>query len=302
MIHKVMPTWFHIILLLLTCIPYGLSGPISESSKPVAKPVGCLPWADIWHEVIYFQTDNDPEIEFAIRTSYTEYYPKALESALRLSGFDIQWGSKCGWNKTSSVKVKSWLEVGHHRGDIYWKYRDLHWISSKNATEPSHWIAESPTHIPPRTGVQPHAKTLEEIRHILEHNEPVADVYIKVTTVLAWLTGILGFLCIMIFLICRIENNARSKNLKNSNDIELQKIKGKLGPKPASIPKPTERVALPRGQVSHVLETGTSGQSTPPPQYSAENPRRHGNDSSSASARLKERYGVAAGRNDRIGD
>ncbi|KAF1915714.1 hypothetical protein BDU57DRAFT_281176 [Ampelomyces quisqualis] len=298
-----MLTWFYILFLFLVCFSYGLATPISHSSEPISKRVGCLTWPGLWRTLIQFQTDSDPEIEFAIKTGYTMYYPKALKSDLRLSGFRLQESSaECGWQKATSVRVNSWAVPGHHRGDIYWKYRDLHRLSSRDASRSSHGLAESPTHVPPQTGVQPLPNTLETITRILEDNEPAADVFLVTTICLGYLSGFLGLFLILISVIRRFETKPKTKKRQASESIELHTINVERHVQPAPAPKPAYRVACPRGQLSRVLEPRASGQSSPPPQYSVDNPWRRGNDRSSASARLKERYGLAAGRNDRIGD
>jgi hypothetical protein len=109
-----------IIFLLLTYLPHTLSTPATDSSKSTDTRTGCLNSRNLFNTLIFFRTDSDPEVDFAIKTSYTAYYPKAIKSDLRLSGFQILDSfNACNWQKSMSVRARSLGEVGRHRGDVY---------------------------------------------------------------------------------------------------------------------------------------------------------------------------------------
>jgi hypothetical protein len=100
------------IYLLLSILPYSsLAAPDYSQDKRT----GCFKSDSVSH-FIPTRTKNASEFDFAIRTSYTTYYPEALKMALTLDGF--QWYTlgayeQCGWQKARSV------DQGGHRGDVY---------------------------------------------------------------------------------------------------------------------------------------------------------------------------------------
>jgi hypothetical protein len=110
------------ILLLFAYIPGALSTSQSHPTEQPDKRTGCHKSINSRHAFIFFRTDKEPDFDFGIMTDYITYYPKALESALKLNYFrphHLSSQDECGWQQARSVRSTSWGEVGGHRGDIY---------------------------------------------------------------------------------------------------------------------------------------------------------------------------------------
>jgi hypothetical protein len=101
-----------LILFLFSALPY-----LSHAAPDISpdKRTGCFKSDSVSHFILA-HTKNASDFDFAIRTGYTAYYPKALEMALALDGFQsytLSAYEQCGWQKTRSVNK------GGHRGDVY---------------------------------------------------------------------------------------------------------------------------------------------------------------------------------------
>src|SRR5690242_19505748 len=80
---------------------------------------------------ITFHVNTEPAFQLAIDTAHHTYYPKLLRNALRANDFHmthVPRDQKCGWQKARSVRARQFIEIGRHRGDIFWRYSDLRWI------------------------------------------------------------------------------------------------------------------------------------------------------------------------------
>lgn len=280
MLSKAMPLTI-LIFLLLTCLPYTLA---ANPNKLIEPHTSCLNPRNLFSTLVYFRIDSDPDLDFAIKTSYTAYYPKALKTDLKLHGFEILERSHgCGWTKSLSVYAKTSGEVGRHRGDVYWKYRDPDAVQPKKQ---SRFIAAAQVPIIPRATVQPQKATLNKIKRILQDNEPAADVYVLTTICLAYLSGFLALTCLLIVVVPRLLRRSRKPE---DSDIELVTIKADTDAELVSALRPTPTVAvLPRpGRACE------EGHVTPPPQYSVYREDRCARGSSGVT-RLKEAYGLVS--------
>jgi hypothetical protein len=281
MLPKAMPLTI-IIFLLLTCLPCRLA---TNPNKLTEPHTSCLNPRNLFNTLVYFRIDSDPDLDFAIKTSYTAYYPKVLKIDLKLHGFEVLERSHgCGWQKSMSVNARTSGEVGRHRGDVYWKYRDPHAVQPKKQP---HFIAATQVPIISRTPVQPRKATLNKIKRILQDNEPAADVYVLTTICLAYLSGFLALSCLLIVTIPRLLRRSRQPE---DSDIELVAIKADTDADLVSaLRRPTATVAvLPR-----TCEENARGHDTPPPQYSVFREDRCVRGSSGV-ARLKEAYGLVS--------
>jgi hypothetical protein len=311
------------ILLLASSITLALSAPQSRSNMLVAKPTECQQSVTFFHKFFVIATNDETEFHFALRTPYTVYYPDALDKALRLEGFQTKVLAdfdSCGWQKTRSVKSKSWSLPGPRRGDVYWKYRDLHWVKSKDPKVASHWNATSPDHIPPRKGAMPKEETLDIIERVLKDNEPAADVYCLSTICLSYLSAFLGMMVIAHLLgryfsrwaaktapeytegieLAVIKANSFSKQSLASASIDtlatvqrsdesarVSEPSGQSTPLPVYSPNGTPQ----NGQINHAREPQDCRESTPPPGYSPARIAQNICDGNAVS-RLKEAYGI----------
>jgi hypothetical protein len=222
------------ILLFLTFLPYAFGTPQPNLTRQAGKRTGCHKSVSPRYTFLFFRTDNEPDFDFAIMTEYTTYYPKALESALRLDYFRplvLSTRNECGWKKAKSVHSRSWGEVGGHRGDIYWKYSDLHWVSPNNSRHGAHWIAASADHVPPHTGATPRNETLVRITRILKSNEPAADVYQLATICLGYFCGLLGMLSILLIVRLWVDAISKADGVGDPEAIELATIEGESAAK-----------------------------------------------------------------------
>jgi hypothetical protein len=265
------------ILLFLTYLPYALSTPQSNLAQQAGKRTGCHKSISPRYTFLFFRTDTEPDFDFAIKTGYTTYYPKALESSLRLDYFRphvLSTRNECGWKKAKSVHSRSWGEVGGHRGDIFWKYSDLHWVSSNNSRRDAHWIAASADHVPPHTGATPRNETLVRITRILKSNEPAADVYQLATICLGYFCGLLGMLSILLFARLWVDSISKSDGAVGPEDIELATIEGESTVKSEAASEANATVGAPQSPSNTHREPNARGQRTPPPQYSFDGPHR----------------------------
>jgi hypothetical protein len=259
------------ILLLVSSITLALSVSHPKSNKPVAKPTGCQKSDSPFYEFLVVTVEDDMEFTFAIRTPYTNYYPDTLDKALRLDGFQTEnlrtWDA-CGWNKAKTVRSNDWTLPGPPRGDVYWKYRDLHWIESKDPKVASDWTANSPDHKPPRIGAMPTEQTLERIAYVLEDNEPAADVYFVATLCLSYLSALLGMIVLMHILARYATPRRKAAAQKDPEGIELAVIKVNSLNKPWPSSASADTLATVRRSDESARVSNASGQSTPLPVYS----------------------------------
>jgi hypothetical protein len=265
------------ILLFLTYLPYAFSTPQSNLTRQAGKCTGCHKSISPAHTFLFFRTDNEPDFDFAIKTEYTTYYPKALESALRLDYFRpliLSTRNECGWKKAKSVHSRSWGEAGRHRGDVYWKYSDLHWVSPNNSGRDAHWIAASADHVPPRTSIEPKNDTLGRISRILTSNEPAADVYQLATICLGYFCGLLCMLCILLFVRLWVDAISKADGAGDPEAIELATIAGESAAKTETASEANSAVEVPQNPGNTHRGWNTQGLRTPPPQYSFDGPHR----------------------------
>jgi beta-lactamase regulating signal transducer with metallopeptidase domain len=143
-------------------------------------------------------------------------------------------------------------------------------VQSKRLKNSSHCIAASQHPIMPRTSIVPRKATFNKIKRILEDNEPAADVYVLATICLAYLSGFLALLCIMLIAIPQLLRRSKKSEVpQNVDDIELVAIKADDDADLVeALRRPTATVAtLPR--LSRTCEGNNSGNTTPPPLYAA---------------------------------
>jgi len=263
------------LLSILTYLTFALGAPPPPTKQPDRRD-GCHESYNLNHAFVFFHTPDDPGFDFGIKTHHKQFYPKALESALRLDFFSIgalAGRDECGWQKAKSVYSPVWA-VGGRRGDIYWKYSDLHWVEVLSDTKTSHWAAASPDHKPPLIGVLPHNDSLTRISRILEDNEPAADVYQLSTICLGYTCGFLGIIVFLLLVRQSVDSESRSKSHDDTEDIELQMIKPNSIAKLPSASDTPSTVAVPRDARISTHEHNGSGQSDPPPRYSTRASRR----------------------------
>jgi hypothetical protein len=101
-----------LILFLLSALPYFSHAAPDDSPD---KRSGCFKSNSVSH-FMPSRIQSEPDYDFAIRTSYTAYYPKALQMALTVDDFKVYTLSayeQCGWQKARSANK------GGHRGDVY---------------------------------------------------------------------------------------------------------------------------------------------------------------------------------------
>lgn len=259
------------ILLLASSIALALGAPHPQSPKSTEKPTGCQQSVTWFHKFFVVSAKDETEFNFAVRTLYTVYYPNALDKALRLEGFQtrvLTTYEACGWQKARSVHSKSSTLFGAHRGDVYWKYRDLHWVNSKSTKEAAHWNTTSPDHIPPHKGAVPKKKTLDMIARVLKANEPAADVYLLSTIGLSYLSAFLGMLVLLQLLARYLSQRAKETKVDDTEGIELATIKVNSLDKPSPASASTDTLATSRRLDESARSSNASRQSTPLPQYS----------------------------------
>jgi hypothetical protein len=266
------------LLLLILYVPYASSTPSPPAPAKPIKPYGCHKGSDFTNVFIFFQTSADPYFDFGIKTHHREYYPKALESALRLDDFQVRYLStadKCGWHKTKSVTAPP-AAIGGTRGTIYWKYSDLHWVQDEKNKTASHWVFSSPDHKPLNKSATPSTYTLDRITRILDDNEPAADVYQLSTIILGYACGFLCFALLMVLIQQAVLHGSRPKGNEDPDAIELLDVAIDSTAKLSTTPQTPAAVAVPDNvRISTQDHTG-SAQSDPPPRYSYASSRREG--------------------------
>lgn len=278
------------VLLLLSSLPSALSVPHLGSVNFTDKRIACQQ-SGFSHKFIFFSAANDTTFRYGIKTGYTEYYPDALESALKLDDFHLLWlndANACGWQQARAVHQSGTIPLlGKNRGEIYWKYADVTWMSPKNNKQAGHWKFDSAEHKPPHVGALPPNATIDGIAKVLRDNEPAADVYQLTTICLGYLSGFLGVLVILSIALRYIEN----MDYGDSDEIELPVIKTNSLDKPAPVSASTDTIATSRYSRDGGREADTSGHSTPPPRYSQSGASEHVR-GGSAMSRLREAYGI----------
>jgi hypothetical protein len=288
MLSVAMLSFVKFILLLLSSLPSTLSAPpglVNFTDKRIA-----CQQSTSFHRFLFFSAAADTTFHYGIKTGYTGYYPSALDSALRLNDFHplpLDNPNACGWHKVRAVHHAGTLPIfGANRGEIYWKYVDVIWVSSKDPKLPAHWEFAFADHKPPHVSALPPNATLDKIAQILKDNEPAADVFQLTTICLGYFSGLLGVLLI-INLVLRYLDVTKSED---TDDIELAAIRVNGLDKPSTASASTDAIATAQSSSDSVREVA-SGQSTPPPQYSPRGPSGciRGGD---ALSRLREAYGV----------
>lgn len=114
-------------LMLFLYSPGSSSTPSPSSNSNNHEPTGCygrpnLGMSFLRDAFITFHNHEERDFQFAIKTSYHIYYPKAIRSALQLDKFELhalKGDQECGWQKATSVHSAKWTQIGIHRGDIY---------------------------------------------------------------------------------------------------------------------------------------------------------------------------------------
>ncbi|KAH5165046.1 hypothetical protein HBI38_072790 [Parastagonospora nodorum] len=285
------------ILLLLSSLPSALSVPHLGSVNFTDKRIACQQ-SGTFHKFIFFSAANDTAFHYGIKTGYTEYYPGALESALKLDDFHLLWrddANACGWQQARNVRHSGSIPMlGKNRGEIYWKYADVTWVSPKNSKLAGHWKFDSADHKPPHVGALPPNATLDKITNVLRDNEPAADVYQLTTICLGYLSGFLGVLVILSIALRYIDN----MDYGESDDVELPAIKTNSLDKPLPASASTDTIATSTCSGDDARGADESGHSTPPPRYSQSGASEHIR-GGSAISRLREAYGIDARHQER---
>ncbi|KAF1938270.1 hypothetical protein EJ02DRAFT_514657 [Clathrospora elynae] len=216
-----------ILLLFLSSSSLAKSIPPPGNTKTSPKRTDCHGRYSTNNAMVTFGDPNENSFfDYAIITGYRTYYPTVLEYALQLASFELTHkgeNEECGWHKAKSVYEPYALAVPQHRGDVYWKYSDLRWISQpKDSNISSGWEAKYANHIPPRTGVLPRNATIDTIVYILERNEPAGDVYQLSTMILGWLAGFMAYILLLLLLKCCVDKCALvgPKSTKDNEDDE----------------------------------------------------------------------------------
>ena len=271
----------NVFLLLLPITSFASHIPSFNQVNLTHRRTGCLDPYDRNRKVIVFSAvgEGEGDFKYAIDTRYHNYYPKALENALRLSNFYIDWlpeDEHCGWWKAKTVHHSQGFKLGGNHGDVYWKYSDLRWQkNTKRSHSAAHWIATTDSHIPPHKDRLPNNETLDMISEVLQDNEPVADVFEITTICLGYICGLLTFtlLVLLVKQYALAEDQTKPKVLESSDDIELCAIKVQNTSTIAS----ATRANMP-AEMSKTLHTGApqatllftgSSHSEPLPPYSA---------------------------------
>jgi hypothetical protein len=226
-----------VLLFLLPCSILAKSIPRASTDKHHDKRTGCHDYTHLMHELLTFRHPSDDYyFDYAIYTRHWHYYPQLLRHALKDSGFQntyLHADELCGWKKAKSVHYSMGLTYKLHRGDIYWKYSDLRWVTEpKHSNVSSHWAADDESHMPPSTGLRPYNATIDAIEWILKDNDPAADVYEIATFVLGYWAALTGFIVLMcLFMACmswvgRMGRSAMPTTWDDDSDaIELDAIK-----------------------------------------------------------------------------
>ncbi|KAH7378481.1 hypothetical protein DE146DRAFT_626482 [Phaeosphaeria sp. MPI-PUGE-AT-0046c] len=287
---------FTTVLLLITYLPSAMCTSTPQFTQFASKRTGCMQQRGLFYKLLPLPTETDPELYFAIKTGYTAYYPKVLQNAVQVAGFKLLTlsTSECGWQKARSAIASASGEVGRHRGDIYWKYIDLHWAKSNGTENALQWIAASPDHIPPNTGVLPRDETLDALERVLLDNEPAADVFVLVTICLSYVSGFLAFYLLALVAISRMRHFRKSNpEMSDSEDIELGAMKDNGTATLAANAPPAMPVAVPRYMVRSPRDFSESGSANPPPpRYSAILSPSHIHDEHPGASPLKQAYGL----------
>ncbi|OAL02795.1 hypothetical protein IQ06DRAFT_120217 [Phaeosphaeriaceae sp. SRC1lsM3a] len=292
------PAWstFTALVIFISLLPPASRTAAAQFTQFANKRTGCMQQRGLFYTLIPLSTDSDPELHFAIKTGYTAYYPKALQNAVQVAGFNLLTLStmECGWQKARSVMVKAKDEVGRHRGDLYWKYGDLHWGNSNDTGNSFHWIAVNADHIPPNTGVLPRDGTLDALERVLQDNEPAADVYVLLTICLSYVSGFLAFYLLALFAVTQLRRVRKpNPGMGDSEGIGLDAMKNyRTGTPAPEDALPAMPVATPRYMVRTSRDFSQSGTEIPPPRYSAAFPSLHVREDNRNVSRLKQGYGV----------
>lgn len=193
---------------------------------------GCLSTDySLWRtgEYIFFNAPDEPKYDFAISTSYAEYYPATLEHLLNAHNYrsrsksDVIGAELCGWWDAGAVLVN-----GRHHGSILWKYSDLrrkpHVPDFGNSTS---WSANEREHVPPHLSMRPDDAVFKLVLDILVQNVPYADMLYGWALGLGYACGLLGVLLFVQTLKLFVERNVDLnpfQDAQKSDDIELENI------------------------------------------------------------------------------
>ncbi|KAF2819143.1 hypothetical protein CC86DRAFT_432157 [Ophiobolus disseminans] len=251
------------IFFLLPYLPYALSAP---PPPPVTKHVrrsGCQNPDDSDYAFVFFYIEKDRTFDFVIRTQYRTYYPKALESALRLDSFSIGGLTKanaCGWQKAHSVYSPSW-GFGGRRGDILWK---------SHSNDVRGREAVSPDHTSSLPGPPPSSDILNNVTRILENNDPAADMYQTSTICLGYACGFLGLYIIFILFRQTIDRKLETPSHDDhAEGIEMETIRPSSTVKLNSISELPSTITIPREARINTREYSRNTELDPPPRYSS---------------------------------
>jgi hypothetical protein len=216
-------------LILLPVLLFAKRVPRTDDTNNNPERTRCLQQHGWSSSTVPFNNPADNNMfDYAIVTKYTTYYPAILTHALAFNGFEtsrLNQDKLCGWKKAAAVHGTLGLDFNNHRGDIYWRYSDIHSIGS--AHDPvglSNRAANKAANIPPSV-----EQTVRSISKILIDNPPAGDVYMFCTIILAWTTSLFGYILFMMLLmacISKCDGNTNKKTDTEVDDgIELESIK-----------------------------------------------------------------------------
>lgn len=213
-------------------------GILSANELPVhtpqssQAPVGtCLTrytnYLESAYQTVFFNHPDEPHFNLTILTEYLQFYPRTLEAWLVERGFTVFNSTGltnddlCGWVEWGSVEEK-----GRRHGQIGWKRNKLHFnaVLSKTGNSTSAFEAYVAHDAP----IKPSLETFNDIRTILQHHTPHADIYLNRCYMLQFGLGMLGGFFAYYVIVSFAINRQRKKDLKaskDSDDIELEQIK-----------------------------------------------------------------------------
>lgn len=250
--------------------------PTSIYKGIVQRRIGCHDRYNSNYEMITFYDEKSPKFDFAIITRYRTFYPHLLRYALQAERYQLtplKSDEECGWWKADSVRGQIGLDSTNHRGDIYWKYSDLRWVStSNNFNESPHWNASSESHIPPRVGELPNKADLEAIAHILKINQPAGDIYQVSTILLGYASGFMASILLLLSIKYCAESRIQAKRDNPTPQIqELELAPLSNDPSPSRYTAtPDVTKPIPNHTTSQVVATSSlhNSHSEPLPPYS----------------------------------
>lgn len=181
-----------LLLFLLPTLSSAFYTPFPKLNEFDRRSLACRSGSDKWLSFIPFTTEQDPQFEFGIKTTWTIFYPHLLSMALRVDNFTLvrqPSNGFCNWNRARVVVSNDWLRT--LRGDVYWTYMDSQAMPSvKIPSSKVHRTGNSSHPISSRPPSSPKKETIDRIARILETNAPDADIY-------RWLCFFLGYWCLL---------------------------------------------------------------------------------------------------------